>query len=35
MTSWSDEQLNELIEQATVDCYDEEVDRRCASHRTR
>lgn len=24
MTSWSDEQLDELIEQATVDCHDEE-----------
>lgn len=24
MTSWSDEQLDELIEEATVDCHDEE-----------
>ena len=24
VTSWSNEQLDELIEQATVDCYDEE-----------
>lgn len=24
MTSWTNEQLDELIEQATADCYDEE-----------